>query len=312
MVGSDTADDAAVWRRPDGPALVATADFFTPIVDDAHTWGRIAAANAASDVYAMGGRPLFALNLVAWPRDRLPLDLLGDVLEGGASMAAEGGWVVAGGHTIDGHEPLYGQAVIGEVDPDRVLTNAGGRPGDALVLTKPLGTGLVATAVKRSEPGDVEPGGRWHAAYTEAVAEMTRLNAVAAEVALEAGASACTDVTGFGLLGHVGEIAAGSGVGARLDAEAVPLLAQARDLVADGAVPGGTRRNLDHVRPRLVTTRDDAILTLLADAQTSGGLVFACAASAAEDAVAALTAAGHRAAVVGALVDGDPGGLEVV
>ncbi len=263
-----------MWRRPDGRALVATADFFTPIVDDARTWGRIAAANAASDVYAMGGSPLFALNLVAWPRDTLPLDLLGEVLAGGAEVAAAGGWVVAGGHTVDGAEPMYGQAVIGEVDADRVLTNAGGRAGDALVLTKPLGTGLVATMVKHRAPADVAPGGASHDLYERAVAEMTRLNDVAARVALAAGTRCATDVTGFGLLGHLQRLAAASGVGARVELAAVPVLAGAWDLLDAGLVPGGTLRNLEHVRPWVTAAGADVgerELTLLADAQTSGG-----------------------------------------
>ena len=211
LVGSDTSDDAAVWRRPDGRALVATADFFTPIVDDAFTWGRIAAANAVSDVYAMGGTPLFGLNLVAWPNGELSLDLLGDVMLGGADAAAEGGWVVAGGHTVDGPEPMYGMSMTGEVDPAHLLTNAGGRAGQVLVLTKPLGTGLLATAVKRSERDAVAAGGALHDVYEAGVREMGRLNDAAAAAARAAGATTATDVTGFGLLGHLHELASASG-----------------------------------------------------------------------------------------------------
>lgn len=310
LVGSGTSDDAAVWRRPDGRALVATADFFTPIVDDAFTWGRIAAANAVSDVYAMGGAPLFALNLVAWPNGELPLDLLGDVMLGGADAAAEGGWIVAGGHTVDGPEPMYGMSMTGEVDADRVLTNAGGRPGQALVLTKPLGTGLLATAVKRNEPSAVVEGGALHDVYVAGVREMGRLNAAAAVAAHRAGATAATDVTGFGLLGHLHEMAAGSGLTARIDAPRVPLLPQVPQLLDEGYVAGGTARNLEHLTPHLRGGSDDHRV-ILSDAQTSGGLLFACDPAAAPDAVAELRDGGHDAAVVGALVDGEGGVIEI-
>ncbi len=293
-----------MWRRPDGRALVATVDVFTPIVDDAATWGRIAAANAASDVYAMGGTPLFALAFAAWPRDELPLALLTDVLRGGEEVAATGGWVVAGGHTIDGPEPLYGQVVIGEVDESALLTNTGARPGDVLVLTKPVGTGLLATAVKRRAPADVAPGGPLADVYAAAVASMTRLNAAAARVGSRNGATAATDVTGYGLLGHLAELCAGSGVDARLDVRAVPRLPGLDALVAAGEVPGGTRRNLDHVRPQLVAEGlDEDDLIVLADAQTSGGLLLALPdEGAAARAVAELRADAHDAAVVGRLV----------
>jgi selenide,water dikinase len=312
LVGRDAADDALVWRRPDGRALVATVDVFTPIVDDAATWGRIAAVNAASDVYAMGATPLFALAIAAWPQDRLPLELLAEVLEGGQAAAAEGGWVVAGGHTIDGPEPLYGQAVIGEVDPDRLLTNADGRPGDALVLTKALGTGLVATAVKRREPAAVAPGGTLHATYTAAVASMTTRNDRASLRAVEVEARAATDVTGFGLLGHLRSLALASGVGAEVEVAAVPRLLGLDALLAAGEVPGGTRRNLAHVRDHLDAPgvgEDD--LLVLADAQTSGGLLVALDPAAADDLVTALRAAGAPAARIGRLTDAAPGTLLV-
>lgn len=301
-----------MWRRPDGRALVATADFFTPIVDDARTWGRIAAANAASDVYAMGGTPLFALNLVAWPRDQLSLDLLAEVLEGGADVAASGGWVVAGGHTVDGAEPMYGQAVIGEVDETDLLTNAGARPGDTLVLTKPLGTGIVTTAVKRLEADAVGPGGRLERSYAAAVGEMTRLNAEAAAAAHRAGARAATDVTGFGLLGHLLGMLRASGASGRIDVDAVPLLPDIRSLIRGGFVPGGTERNLEHVRPALAGDVDGETLTLLADAQTSGGLLIACPADATADLVTELTDTGHTAARIGEVSDGPTGAVELV
>jgi selenide, water dikinase len=303
-----------VWRRPDGRALVATVDVFTPIVDDAATWGRIAAVNAASDVYAMGGIPLFALAIAAWPQDRLPLEVLAEVLAGGQAAAEDGGWVVAGGHTIDGPEPLYGQAVIGEVDPDRLLTNAGGRPGDALVLTKPLGTGLLATAIKRRPAAAIAAGGELADLYRDGVREMTRSNAVAAAAALELGAVAATDVTGFGLLGHLRELALASGVDAVVGSTAVPRFAGVADLVAAGEVPGGTVRNLDHVRPRLDAhgvSEDD--LVVLADAQTSGGLLVALPPIRADELAATLRASGHAAAVIGHLTEpaADPGHLTV-
>lgn len=293
LVGAQTGDDAAVWRLTDERALVVTADFITPVVDDAHTWGRVAAANAVSDVYAMGGTPMLALNLVGWNVDELPTELLGDVLEGGASIAAEGGFVVAGGHTVDDPEPKYGMAVVGEVHPDEILTNAGLRPGDVLVLTKPIGAGIATTAIKRDVASDQ--------LLADVVASMTRLNAEAAVAARTAGATGCTDVTGFGLLGHLGRMTLESGVDVTLEVDAVPVLDGVRALLADGVVPGGSQRNLADVVDRLDQgTHDDDTALLLADAQTSGGLLFGAAdAGAAADAVATLTASGHTAAVVG-------------
>src|SRR5690349_335686 len=251
VVGTEWGDDAAVWRRPDGRLSIATIDFFTPIVDDPRHWGAIAAANAASDVYAMGGTPLFALNVVAWPRDHLSLDLLGEVLQGAREIADAGGWLIVGGHSVDGAEPLFGQAVMGETSTDRLLTNAGGRPGHVLVLTKALGTGLVATAVKRSDPSALEPGGPLAPSYAAAIASMTTLNADAARVAVAASASAATDVTGFGLLGHLHKLALASGVEARVRVDAVPRLPGVEALLAAGQVPGGTGRNQAFVRPFL-------------------------------------------------------------
>jgi selenide, water dikinase len=298
-----------VWRRPDGRALVATVDVFTPIVDDPATWGRIAAVNAASDVYAMGGTPLFALAIAAWPRDQLPLGPLAAVLQGGEEAAEAGGWVVAGGHTIDGPEPLYGQAVVGEVDPDLLLTNAGGRSGDAVVLTKPLGTGLLATAIKRRPTAAVEPGGDLADLYAAGVREMTRSNARAAAVALDVGAHAATDVTGFGLLGHLRELTRASGLAARIEPDRVPRFDGIEALLAAGEVPGGTRRNLDHVRPHLDSGGvDEDVLLLLADAQTSGGLLVALPHGRAGELVDTLVEEGHRAAVIGQLQEGAEAG----
>ncbi len=293
LVGAQTGDDAAVWRLSDERALVVTADFITPVVDDARSWGRVAAANAVSDVYAMGGTPLLALNLVGWNVDELPIDLLGDVLEGGASIAAEAGFVVAGGHTVDDPEPKYGMAVVGEVHPDQVMTNAGLRPGDVLVLTKPLGAGIATTAVKRDLASD--------RLLHDVVASMTRLNAAAATAARVAGASGCTDVTGFGLLGHLSRMCRESGVDVDLDVDAIPVLDGVRELLADGVVPGGSQRNLADVSDHLDRgAHGDDVALLLADAQTSGGLVFGAADhGAAATAVATLTASGHTAAVIG-------------
>jgi selenide,water dikinase len=288
-VGAATGDDAAVWQLDDTRALVVTADFITPVVDDARTWGRIAAANSVSDVYAMGGRPILALNLVGWNVDELPTELLGDVLEGGASIAAEGGFVVAGGHTVDDPEPKYGMAVVGEVHPDHMLTNAGYRPGDALILTKPLGIGIITTAIKRQ----VAPA----AVAEAAVASMTRLNDVAARVAVEGGSQGATDVTGFGLLGHLGR--------AVISAADVPIVDGAAALASDGVVPGGTGRNLAHVEPQLDRGgADELTVTLLADAQTSGGLVFGVAPDRADAALAELASSGHTAARIGEIVAG--------
>lgn len=262
LVGLDDGDDAAVYRVDDRTAIVATADFFTPVVDDAYDWGRIAAANALSDVYAMGGRPVLAVNLVGWPRDVLPKALLTEVLRGGLDVAREAGCHVAGGHSIDDPEPKYGMAVTGLADPDRLLRNNSGTAGLPLTLTKPLGVGVLNNRHKST--GEVFP---------QAVATMVALNKDASERALAAGAKAATDVTGFGLLGHLYKLARASGVTAVLDAGAVPYLDGAREALRDGYVSGGTRRNLEWVAPHLLSRVDDDELLLLADAQTSGGLL---------------------------------------
>jgi selenide,water dikinase len=265
LVGLDDGDDAAVVRIAAGAAVVATADFFTPVVDDAFDWGRIAAANALSDVYAMGGSPVVAVNLLAWPRDVLPMELAAEVLRGGLTVAREAGCHVAGGHSIDDPEPKYGMAVTGVADPDRLLRNDAGVAGVPLTLTKPLGVGVLNSRHKAT--GEVFP---------QAVAAMTALNRAAAEAALAAGAVCATDVTGFGLLGHLHKLARASGVTARVDAAAVPYLEGARAALAAGHVSGGTRRNLDWVRPHVDASGVDAAeLLLLADAQTSGGLLVA-------------------------------------
>jgi selenide,water dikinase len=265
VVGLDDGDDAAVVRTAGGQGLVLTTDFFTPVVDDPYDFGRIAAANALSDVYAMGGTPVVAVNLLGWPRDVLPAELAAEVLRGGLAVAQEAGCHVGGGHSIDDPEPKYGMAVTGVVDVDRVITNAAARAGDPLSLTKPLGVGVLNNRHKST--GEVS---------AEAVASMTTLNRDASLAALAAGIRAGTDVTGFGLLGHLYKMARASGVTAVVDAAAVPYLAGAREALAAGFVSGGTRRNLDWVRPHadLSAVGEDEAL-LLADAQTSGGLLLA-------------------------------------
>jgi selenide,water dikinase len=264
LVGLDDGDDAAVVLT-DAGALVATADFFTPVVDDPYDWGRIAAANALSDIYAMGGRPVVAVNLLGWPRDLLPFELAREVLRGGLDVASAAGCHVAGGHSVDDPEPKYGMAVTGLADPGRLLRNDAGRAGVPLTLTKPLGVGVLNNRHKVT--GEVFP---------QAIELMTTLNADAARAALAAGAVCATDVTGFGLLGHLHKLARASGVTAELDAAAVPYLDGARESLAAGYVSGGTRRNLDWVRPHVdldAVSADEALL--LADAQTSGGLLVA-------------------------------------
>lgn len=276
LVGIQTGDDATVWRRPDGRALVATVDFFAPVVDDAFTFGAIAATNSVSDVYAMGATPLFALNVAAWPRDRLPLHLLRDVFAGGVAAATEGGWIVAGGHTVDGPEPMYGQVVIGELAAgDEPLTNSHARVGDVLVLTKPLGVGVIVTAHKRLSTADIAVGGRLHESFGHAVSSMRTLNGPAAASARRAGAHSMTDVTGFGLAGHGHKMLAASGVAAELSLAALPVIHGARSLLLEGFAPGGTLRNLEFVGESLVGGTEHERL-LVADPQTSGGLLIAC------------------------------------
>ena len=262
LVGLDHGDDAAAVRIDADRAVIATADFFTPVVDDPAAWGRIAAANALSDVYAMGGTPVLAVNLLAWPRDLIPFEVAGEVLRGGAEVCAEAGCHLAGGHSIDDQEPKYGLAVTGLGHPDRLLRNDAGVAGLPLTLTKPLGLGVLNNRHKAT--------GEW---FEEAVSVMTTLNRDASRAALENGVRCATDVTGFGLLGHLYKLARASGVSAVVDSASVPYLEGARASLADGFVPGGSRRNLDWVRPHLESGVSEDELVLLADAQTSGGLL---------------------------------------
>jgi selenide,water dikinase len=296
LVDAATRDDAAVYRLSESRALVATVDFFTPVVDDARTWGRIAAANALSDLYAMGATPLFALSLVGWPREALPLELLGEVLDGLADVTREARCPILGGHSIDALEPHVGLAAIGEAHPARLLTNAAARPGDQLVLTKPLGTGILATALKQALITEAE--------LAEPIRVMTTLNAGAMRAALAAGVHTATDVTGYGLLGHLGNIVLASGVGARVNLNAVPLLPRAREFVERGVAPGGTRRNLAATEARFDPGITEADRLLLTDAQTSGGLLLAVPQPALPALLAALAAEDTPArAVIGEVTD---------
>ncbi|WIM73416.1 selenide, water dikinase SelD [Corynebacterium suedekumii] len=264
LVGLDDGDDAAAVRIADDLAVISTADFFTPVVNSAYDWGRIAAANAFSDVYAMGGRPVTAINLVGWPREKLPLELLTEVLRGGMDVANEAGAPVTGGHSIDSPEPLYGMAATGIADPDKLMRNDAATVGFPITLTKPIGVGLLNNRHKNT--GEV---------FEAAIATMTALNRDASRAAVEAGVKAATDVTGFGLLGHLYKMARASGVSAVIDHTAVPHVDGADEALRDGFISGGSRRNLDWVRPHLsadgVSEED---LILLADAQTSGGLLL--------------------------------------
>jgi selenide, water dikinase len=287
LVGLDTGDDAAVSIVAPGVAVVVTADFFTPVVDDPYDWGRIAAANALSDVYAMGGKPVLAVNLLCWPREKVPFSVAREVLRGGLDIALEAGCIVGGGHSIDDPEPKYGMAVTGVANPDRLLRNDSGRPGMPLTLTKPLGLGVINNRHKAT-------GERFEAA----IETMTTLNAAASVAALDAGATAATDITGFGLLGHLHKMARASGCAAVIDGSSVPYLDGARAFADEGHIPGGSKRNLDWVRPHLSARGiGDIELLLLADAQTSGGLLVGA------------ELAGYP--VIGQLVDGPAGQITI-
>jgi selenide,water dikinase len=306
LVGSSTSDDAAVYKINDDLALVLTTDFFTPIVDRPYDFGAVAAANALSDIYAMGGTPLTALNLVGFPDATLPPSALGDILRGAADKAREAGIDIVGGHTIKTEEPIFGLAVVGTVHPRKVLDNAGARPGDALVLTKPLGLGIITTAAKNNED-------RLGAVAT-ALEVMTTLNRAAAEAVVQVGAHALTDVTGFGLLGHLRNMTSASKVTARVWLERVPVLPAAREYVKAGIAPGGTHANWRFLAD-WVTYEDDVgkeEQLLLCDAQTSGGLLAALPAGRAPDLLRALEAAGVKgAACIGSVEAAGSGKIAV-
>jgi selenide,water dikinase len=280
-------------------------DFFTPIVDDPSAWGAIAVANALSDIYAMGATPLFGLNLVGWPRDRVPFEVLGEVLKGAAGVAKRAGCLILGGHSIDAVEPTFGMAVIGEVHPNRMLTNAGACAGDVLVLTKPIGTGILATALKRDAL--IETG------MADAVRSMTTLNDGGSKAALRVGVSAATDITGFGLIGHLTGMLEASKVAAELGFDTIPILPHAKNLAARGVIPGGTQRNLEAAtQVEWASDLTTAERYLCVDAQTSGGLLLAVP----PEHEAALLAALREertpaAAVIGRIVSGNPGNIRV-
>jgi len=299
LVGIETADDAAVYRLNDEQALIATTDFFMPIVDDPHDFGRIAATNAISDVYAMGGTPIMALALVGMPIDKLPLEVIGKILEGGESVCAAAGIPIAGGHTIDSVEPIYGLVVMGLVHPDKVKTNAGARPGDVLILGKPLGVGVLSAALKK---GALDAAG-----YDAMIASTTKLNTPGKRLAHLAGVHALTDVTGFGLLGHLLEVCRGAKLSGFLDMGKIPLLAEVERLATAGYITGASARNwmaygADVALDATITTTQRALLT---DPQTSGGLLVACRPETVDEVLQVFRAEGFgAAAVIGRLEDG--------
>ena len=301
LVGAQTGDDAAVYRLNDETALIFTVDFFPPIADDPYQFGAIAAANALSDVYAMGGKPMMALNVVGFPAD-LAQSMLADVLKGGYAKAAEAGCLIVGGHTIDDPEPKYGMAVIGTVEPGKQMTNAGAKPGDVLVLTKPLGTGIITTAGKQGKVSDN--------VIQAALDTMATLNKSASEAMMAVGANACTDVTGFGMMGHLKSMVRASGVGATVNASSIPVLPGAWELLDQGIAPGGTHRNLNSVNdvmnwhPELTESQQ----IMLCDAQTSGGLLISVPSAKSTDLLSKLQEAGTLAAqVVGEITEGTAG-----
>jgi selenide,water dikinase len=305
LVGTETADDAAVWQLPDGTCVIATTDFFMPLVDDPHDFGRIAATNAISDVYAMGGTPILALAILGIPLGKLPLEITRDILAGGAAACAGAGIPVAGGHSIDTMEPIYGLAVIGTARPEQIRRNAGARAGDALILTKALGVGIYSNALRKDA---LDAAG-----YAEMLASTTLLNRIGTELGKDDAVHAVTDVTGFGLLGHGLEMARASGVTLHVAAASVPLFARAHALAEDGFVTGASHRNWDSYGAGVVLPDRDAstLRHLLTDPQTSGGLLVACAAEAADALLAHIRAAGYpAAAVVGTVTEG-PARIEV-
>ncbi len=304
MVGPESLDDAAVYLLSDELALVQSVDFITPVVDDPYSFGAIVAANALSDIYAKGATPILALNVVGFPAKTFPLHLLGEILRGGAEKAAEAGVLVAGGHSLDDGEPKYGMAVTGLVHPDRVVTNAGAKPGDMLFLTKPLGIGLITTAIDR-RLASPETIGR-------VVAVMSALNRAASGAMLEVGVNACTDVTGFGLLGHLHEMGVASGIAAEVDLERVPVLGEAWELARMGVVPDGTHNNRHYLEGIVMwdrISREEQLV--LCDAQTSGGLLIACPPERGKELSVAMERAGVEATSIGWMRRGIPGEILV-
>jgi len=302
LVGTETGDDAAVWQIDDQHCIIATTDFFTPVVDDPFDFGRIAAANALSDVYAMGGKPIMALAILGMPLGKLPVETVRQILAGGASICAEAAIPVAGGHSIDSAEPIYGLAVIGLCSPAQIRRNAGARPGDALILTKAIGIGIYSAAFKKRALSDD--------AYAEMIASTTLLNRIGNVLAQDDDVHAITDVTGFGLLGHGLELARGSGVEVIIEQQLIPLLAQASSLAQAGYITGASGRNWDSYgdQVRLPEGLANWRRALLTDPQTSGGLLVSCKAERAEDIRAMIEAAGYpRASIIGTVSAGAPG-----
>ena len=308
MVGIETGDDAAVYRLGPEIALILTVDYFTPIVDDPYSFGAIAAANAVSDVYAMGGKPLLALNIVGFPIGKLPKELLAEILRGGAEKAMEAGVLIVGGHSIDDDEPKYGLAVTGVIHPDLVVTNKWARAGDDLILTKPLGMGIISTAIKKEKAST--------SLVRRAVQVMSTLNRDAAEAMTEVGAHACTDITGFGLLGHLYGMTRASSVGAKIKLSRVPILPEVWELAKEGCIPGGTRKNYSFLQEKEAVTWDPGIDELtrlvISDAQTSGGLLIAVAKEKSQDLLSRLEARKTpAAALIGEIVDDSSGRIHV-
>ncbi|WP_282936783.1 selenide, water dikinase SelD [Paenibacillus sp. RC67] len=306
LVGLDTSDDAGVYKLTDDLALVQTVDFFTPIVDDPYSFGQIAAANALSDVYAMGGKPLTVLNIVAFPIKKLDKQVLADILRGAADKVKEAGATLVGGHSIDDNEPKFGLAVTGLIHPDKVKPNAGARPGDKLILTKPIGVGIMTTSIKKDALSEEE--------VKRVTQVMSTLNKTAAEVMESYTVHGCTDVTGFGLLGHTAELAKGSSVGVRIGFKQVPVLPRVRELAEAGFVPGGTKNNYAHLEGTVTfaSSIDQIDQWILCDAVTSGGLLISVAAEEADDLLGSLLQASVEAAMIGEVVADHPGQIRVV
>ena len=305
LVGNDTGDDAAVYRLDNNTAIVVTVDFFTPITDDPYEFGSVAAANSLSDVYAMGGKPLVALNVVGFPAE-LAVEMLGDVLRGGYDKATEAGCLIVGGHTVDDAEPKYGLSVVGLVEPGREVSNANAQPGDVLVLTKPIGTGIITTGCKQGITPD--------AILKNAVDVMATLNKGAAEAMMRTGINSCTDITGFGLMGHLRGMARGSNVGAVIDASAVPVLPGVWDLLEKNVVPGGTFRNMNGVDDSVDWDEEisDQQRLLLCDAQTSGGLLIAVTREKVDQLISELETSGvETRALVGEITSENAGRIRV-
>lgn len=308
LVGTNTADDAAVYKVNDSLAIVQSVDYFTPVVDDPYTFGLITAANSLSDIYAMGAQPLFALNIVGFPSKKLSMDVLAEILKGGAAKAAEAGISVIGGHTIDDPEPKYGMVVTAVINPSQVVTNAGAKAGDMLVLTKPLGLGIITTAMKK---GLVSLE-----VIAEAIKVMTTLNKSAAEAMVKVGVNACTDITGFGFLGHLHEMAKASRLGAKIFLADVPVIEETWNLMKNnlGVVPGGTLKNLEFLKEDLIVNSDisEVDLLVLADAQTSGGLLISVTEEKLLDLLQGLKEAGVQTfAIVGKMVQDELFKLEI-